>query len=144
MENFDSIVAENYALTKKNEELEKKIAELNHAKVNTLRAMIQYQGGDGDQILGNVKSWITKTTAKYRDFFESEQAQATPQEFHEAMQWVWKCLPQRPAETIKSYVDSQAQKIADLNRVGSNTLLALIEAQETIAEQAKEIERLKL
>lgn len=40
-------------------------------------------------------------------------------------------------------VDSQAQKIADLNRVGSNTLLALIEAQEKIAEQAKEIERLK-
>lgn len=40
-------------------------------------------------------------------------------------------------------VGSQAQKIADLNRVGSNTLLALIEAQEKIAEQAKEIERLK-
>lgn len=40
-------------------------------------------------------------------------------------------------------VDSQAQKIADLNRVGSNTLLALIESQEKIAEQANEIERLK-
>ena len=45
--------------------------------------------------------------------------------------------------TLLEIVDSQAQKIADLNRVGSNTLLALIEAQETIAEQAKEIERLK-
>lgn len=40
-------------------------------------------------------------------------------------------------------VDSQAQKIAGLNRVGSSTLMALIEAQEKIAEQAKEIKRLK-
>ena len=37
----------------------------------------------------------------------------------------------------------EAQKIVDLNRVGSNTMLALIESQEKIAEQAKEIERLK-
>lgn len=47
------------------------------------------------------------------------------------------------AECLLEIVDSQAQKIADLNRVGSNTLLALIESQEKIAEQANEIERLK-
>jgi hypothetical protein len=49
----------------------------------------------------------------------------------------------RDREILLEIVDSQAQKIADLNRVGSNTLLALIESQEKIAEQAKEIERLQ-
>ncbi len=46
---------------------------------------------------------------------ESEQAQAIHQEFHEAMQWVWADLPRCHAEVIKSFVDSQAQKIAELN-----------------------------
>ena len=46
-------------------------------------------------------------------------------------------------DKILAIVDSKAQKIADLNRVGSNTLMALIESQEKVAEQAKEIERLK-
>jgi len=46
----------------------------------------------------------------------------------------------RRAESIG---DSQAQNIADLNRVGSNTLMALIESQEKIAEQAKRIAELE-
>lgn len=59
-------------------------------------------------------------------------------------------LDSRPIQTSKCHydraalleiVDSQAQKIKDLNRVGSNTLLALIEAQEKIAEQADIIGR---
>lgn len=44
---------------------------------------------------------------------------------------------------LRELVDSQAQKIADLNRVGSNTLMALIESQEKIAEQAKRIAELE-
>lgn len=46
--------------------------------------------------------------------------------------------------SLLEIVDSRDQKIADLNRVGANTLMALIESQEKIAKQAKEIERLKI
>lgn len=45
---------------------------------------------------------------------ESEQAQAiTPQQFHEAMQYVWGALPNKQACQIKCFVDSQAQRIAE-------------------------------
>ena len=84
---------------------------------------------------------------------ESEQAQANKINSirHRVNDWknhLEKNSLDLPIGTLDSLslieiVDSQAQKIADLNRVGSNTLLALIEAQEKIAEQAKEIERLK-
>lgn len=77
---------------------------------------------------------------------ESEQAQAIAEikrtmEIYKNLKKFKDWYPE--AIRLLEIVDSQAQKIADLNRVGSNTLLALIEAQEKIADQAKEIERLK-
>lgn len=76
---------------------------------------------------------------------ESEQAQAIAdaREHKERRRCVDFLIIERDMWNMLEIVDSQAQKIADLNRVGSNTLLALIESQEKIAEQAKEIERLK-
>lgn len=76
---------------------------------------------------------------------ESEQTQAIAKirenQRHRIGPWesIGMCTTMRSEiDQCLKIVDSQVQKMADLNRVGSKTLLALVEVQEKIAELTTE------